>query len=186
VTIAVADTRWSADASRVWTYPYRVAAAASWRLAVTVAVVAVVPTTALALLLLSCGLAVIGPLWLVAITVVFAGSYFLHELAHALAYWWIARATDRSAEMIPDGSFGHARIIRWSLGANEDAVTSLAGPLIALAAGLPMLLVPAPFIAVFPIFSLFLVHAGSLRPGHADGAQARAVFRPGVINAHRV
>jgi hypothetical protein len=175
----------TALATARWMYPVAIAAAASWRLVLTVSIIAIMPASALSLLFVAIGVSFALPLLLILATTSFALSYFFHELGHAVCLWLIAGRTGGSREMLAEGTFLTARVTRWSQGDDADALVSIVGPLAGVAAGLFVLLPFWPFLASFPFFCLFLVHVASLAPRFSDGQQLFASFDGWVRHARR-
>ena len=120
----------TAPASDRWNYPFRVAFAASWRLLLTISAVVVVPTGAVSLLLFSIGLSWSPPILILLAALWFAMSYFIHELGHAVALWFVAGRAQGAREMLGHGTFTRAGIRRWTLGVHADAFVSISGPVV--------------------------------------------------------
>ncbi|MFZ7087517.1 hypothetical protein [Curtobacterium sp. RRHDQ10] len=155
----------------------RAALQASWRVMISVFVLAGMPLLGLA--------AAFGDLddgtvrvRLVAYAVVLPLSLFLHELGHGVAYAaLVARHGMRPVELFGVGRWSGGTIVRWRLSLGEDAIVAVAGPLLGVACVLPMLAPGGPFLVGFPVALVFGLHLASLRRTADDGAQARAVWR---------
>ncbi len=168
-----------------WTYPVVIAASASWRLVVTVGVITAVPASAVSFLLVSIGLPPGASFLPVLAATFFALSYFFHELGHAVCLWWVAGRAGGAREMLADGTFTSARVVRWSQGDDADALVSIVGPVTGIAVGFPILLPLWPFVMSFPFFCLFLIHVASLAPRYSDGKQLFASFSEWSSRARR-
>ncbi len=168
-----------------WSYPFRIAMAATWRLLLTMSVLVIIPASAVSSLFIVVGIPVIATVLVLAAAVLFVLSYYLHELGHSVAAWLLAGQARLSREMIADGGFARARIHRWSIGTDGDALVSISGPATAAIAGLPLLLPCWPFLISFPFCCLFLVHLANLAPRFSDGRQFFASLSDRSARAHR-
>jgi hypothetical protein len=168
-----------------WSYPFQIALAATWRLLLTMTAVVLVPAGAISFLFAVIGMPVIVIILVLMASALFVFSYYLHELGHSFATWVLAGRARISREMIADGGFARARIHRWSLGTDDDALVSTSGPAAAALAGLVLLLPCWPFLISFPFCCLFLVHLANLVPRFSDGGQLFAALSERYSDAHR-
>jgi len=155
---------------------------ASWRLAIFLFGVIVVPALTSLSILNILNFDVATFVGVVLTTIFFPMSIFTHELGHVIAYCILTRKLEKKI-LKPLGKWTKASIIRNTAGLENDVIISMAGPVGGLLAIIPVAFSGGNFLILAPWSALFFIHLFSLFPWLADGKQVAFFIQRKISHA---